>query len=75
MIASRNYDYERIRDLLQQIACKETGKVVALESQPHHLWVTPWGHGFLVPAVFATDWEIEQIIKRDFDGTRPRFND
>lgn len=75
MIASRNYDYDQIKRKLESMGCKYSGKIVPLESQPHHLWVTPWGHGFLMPAHFATDWEIEQIIVRDFDGTRPRFND
>lgn len=75
MIASRRYDYEGISSKLRSLGCTETGKVVPLKSQPHHLWLTPWRHPFMVPATFATDWEIEQIIKRDFDGTRPRFDD
>lgn len=75
MIAARNYDYDTISSKLRSLGCTETGKIVQLKSQPHHLWITPWGHGFLVPAVFATDWEIEQIVKRDFDGTRPKLND
>ena len=75
MIASANYDYARIREQLEKIGCTDSGKVVDLKSQPHHFWVTPWGHGFLVPGTFATDWEIEKIVKRNFDGTRPKFND
>jgi hypothetical protein len=75
MIAGRVYNYDGIKDKLEYMGCKDSGKVLDAESQPHHLWYTPWDHPFLVPAVFATDWELEQIIVRDFDGTRPRFND
>lgn len=74
MIAARRYDYDRIRQLLEHIGCRDSGKVLKAESQPHALWVTPWDHAFLVPMEFCTDWEFEQMLKREFDGTRPTLN-
>jgi hypothetical protein len=76
VIAQQNFNPERITSTLEKLGCKPfTSKQYKAESQPHSLWETPWGHVFMVPAGFCTDWELEQIIKRDFDGTRPKFTD
>jgi hypothetical protein len=74
MIAAFAFGHDELCAVLEKLGCKKVaGKVFEGKTQQHFLWETPWEHQFLVPH-HCTQWELEQIIKRDFDGSRPKYN-
>ncbi len=74
MIAFLAFDHDALCAVLGKLGCKKVdGKVFTGKTQLHYLWETPWGHKFLVPH-HCTQWELERIVKRDFDGSRPKYD-
>lgn len=74
MIASIRYTKAKIAKALADAGCTKVPKATfsAEGVQPHDMWQTEWGHKFMAPSEGCAIWDMQRIIEREVEGTRPK---